>query len=259
MVEVPTSGFSVARVEHKMGLRGSPTAELVFDGVRLSSANLIGAEGDGFDLAIRIGEWATKLGAPVMHRFRTGQEFDGVAVVLKFRSDTVDLVRRRWGAITAAQLGVSFTQFLIFFAALRGVEGASTETSILVAFGAFAAGLLDLAVPTSPIWAQAVLAVVVALLGVVIGRPFLSQRLKRRGEPPLTPGVHGGFVGQRALALDEVGDELHPGHVRLAGETWLAFAEDHQSIPTGAPVIVTAVRGTTLAVRPADGPTAPEA
>ncbi len=52
-VEVPTDGFSVARVEHKMGLRGSPTAELVFDGVRVPSANLIGAEGDGFELAMR--------------------------------------------------------------------------------------------------------------------------------------------------------------------------------------------------------------
>jgi Acyl-CoA dehydrogenases len=53
VVEVPTDGFSVARVEHKMGIRGSPTAELVFDGVRVSAANRVGAEGDGFDLAMR--------------------------------------------------------------------------------------------------------------------------------------------------------------------------------------------------------------
>ena len=152
--------------------------------------------------------------------------------------------------------------YLIWFVAALGllvIELTSTTFySIFLAFGAFAAGLLDLAVPTSPIWLQATLAVVVALLGVVIGRPFLSQRLKRRGEAPLTPGVHGGFVGQRVLALDDLGDELHPGHVRLAGETWLAFAEDHQSIPTGAPVIVTAVRGTTLVVRPASGPVTAE-
>ena len=32
-----------------MGLRGSPTAELAFDGVRVPAANRIGAEGDGFD------------------------------------------------------------------------------------------------------------------------------------------------------------------------------------------------------------------
>ena len=41
------------------------------------------------------------------------------------------------------------------------------------------------------------------MLGVVVGRPFLRQRLRRQGEPPLTPGVHGGFVGQRALGLDD--------------------------------------------------------
>ncbi len=53
IVEVPTAGFSVARVEHKMGLRGSPTAELAFDGVRVPAANLVGAEGDGFGLAMQ--------------------------------------------------------------------------------------------------------------------------------------------------------------------------------------------------------------
>jgi alkylation response protein AidB-like acyl-CoA dehydrogenase len=53
VVEVPADGFSVARIEHKMGLRGSPTAELAFDGVRVPAANRIGAEGDGFALALR--------------------------------------------------------------------------------------------------------------------------------------------------------------------------------------------------------------
>ena len=53
IVEVPTEGFSVARVEHKMGIRGSPTAELAFDRVRVPAANRVGAEGDGWDLAMR--------------------------------------------------------------------------------------------------------------------------------------------------------------------------------------------------------------
>jgi alkylation response protein AidB-like acyl-CoA dehydrogenase len=53
IVEVPTNGFAVTRIEHKMGLRGSPTAELAFDGVRVPAANRIGAEGDGFGLAMR--------------------------------------------------------------------------------------------------------------------------------------------------------------------------------------------------------------
>jgi alkylation response protein AidB-like acyl-CoA dehydrogenase len=51
-VEVPTPGFSVARLEHKLGIRGSPTAELAFEGVRVPAANRIGAEGDGWALAM---------------------------------------------------------------------------------------------------------------------------------------------------------------------------------------------------------------
>src|SRR6478752_4306266 len=104
--------------------------------------------------------------------------------------------------------------------------------------------------PMYAIWFVAALALLVLeLASTTFFSIFLASRLKRKGEAPLTPGVHGGFVGQRALGLDEIGDELHPGHVRLAGETWLAFSADHLPIPSGAPVVVTAVRGTTLAVR----------
>jgi alkylation response protein AidB-like acyl-CoA dehydrogenase len=53
VVELPTDGFSVTRIEHKMGLRGSPTAELAFDGVRVPAANRLGEEGDGFSIAMR--------------------------------------------------------------------------------------------------------------------------------------------------------------------------------------------------------------
>ncbi|HUQ43323.1 MAG TPA: acyl-CoA dehydrogenase family protein [Candidatus Limnocylindria bacterium] len=51
-VEVPADGFKVARLEHKLGIRGSPTAELNFDDVLVPEANLIGQEGDGWKLAM---------------------------------------------------------------------------------------------------------------------------------------------------------------------------------------------------------------
>jgi len=51
-VEPPTPGFSVTRLEHKLGIRGSPTAELAFDGMRVPAANRIGEEGDGWKLAM---------------------------------------------------------------------------------------------------------------------------------------------------------------------------------------------------------------
>jgi len=53
VVEVPTPGFRVARLEHKMGIRGSPTAELEFQDVRVPATNRIGDEGDGWSLALR--------------------------------------------------------------------------------------------------------------------------------------------------------------------------------------------------------------
>ncbi len=51
-VEVPADGFRVTRVEHKLGIRGSPTAELAFDGLRVPAANRLGDEGDGFRIAM---------------------------------------------------------------------------------------------------------------------------------------------------------------------------------------------------------------
>jgi membrane protein implicated in regulation of membrane protease activity len=147
--------------------------------------------------------------------------------------------------------------YVIWFVAalaLLVLELASTTFfSIFLAIGAFAAGLLAFVVPTSPIWAQAVVAIAVAMAGVVLVRPTAARRLRRSGPGPETPGVHGGLVGQRVLALDEIGDNLHPGHVRLVGETWLAYSADGRPIPVGAPVVVEAVRGTTLSVRPAEG------
>jgi alkylation response protein AidB-like acyl-CoA dehydrogenase len=53
IVEKDMAGFGVERIEHKMGIRGSPTAELSFRGVRVSDANRVGDEGDGFRIAMR--------------------------------------------------------------------------------------------------------------------------------------------------------------------------------------------------------------
>ncbi len=45
-------GVRVAKLEHKMGLRGSPTGEVVFDNVRVPAENRIGEEGQGFTIAM---------------------------------------------------------------------------------------------------------------------------------------------------------------------------------------------------------------
>jgi alkylation response protein AidB-like acyl-CoA dehydrogenase len=45
-------GVQVAKLEHKMGVRGSPTAQIVLDDVRVPVDNLIGEEGQGFRYAM---------------------------------------------------------------------------------------------------------------------------------------------------------------------------------------------------------------
>jgi alkylation response protein AidB-like acyl-CoA dehydrogenase len=45
-------GVKVAKLEHKMGLRGSPTGEVVFDDVRVPVENRVGEEGQGFTIAM---------------------------------------------------------------------------------------------------------------------------------------------------------------------------------------------------------------
>jgi alkylation response protein AidB-like acyl-CoA dehydrogenase len=45
-------GVRVAKLEHKMGLRGSPTGEVVLDDVRVPVENRIGEEGQGFTIAM---------------------------------------------------------------------------------------------------------------------------------------------------------------------------------------------------------------
>ena len=54
LVESDAPGFEVARLEPKMGIAGTTTGELVFDRCRIPVENLLGEEGEGFRLAMRI-------------------------------------------------------------------------------------------------------------------------------------------------------------------------------------------------------------
>ena len=52
IVEKGTPGFSVGKLEHKLGIRASSTAELVFEDCFVPEANRLGDEGKGFRLAL---------------------------------------------------------------------------------------------------------------------------------------------------------------------------------------------------------------
>src|SRR6185369_15567086 len=53
LVEAGTPGFSVGKKERKMGIRGSPTVALHFTDCAVPVEQRLGAEGEGFSLAMR--------------------------------------------------------------------------------------------------------------------------------------------------------------------------------------------------------------
>lgn len=57
IVEKGTPGFSFGRIERKMGLRGTSTAELIFDDCHVPAGNRLGAEGQGFKIAMQTLDW----------------------------------------------------------------------------------------------------------------------------------------------------------------------------------------------------------
>ncbi|HTU86045.1 MAG TPA: acyl-CoA dehydrogenase family protein [Solirubrobacteraceae bacterium] len=68
VVEADRPGFSVGKVEHKLGIRGSPTGQPIFDDVHVPAENVIGEVGHGFKVAMatldrsRLGVAAQALG-----------------------------------------------------------------------------------------------------------------------------------------------------------------------------------------------------
>ena len=124
--------------------------------------------------------------------------------------------------------------------------------AIFLAMGAFAATIITAV--GAPIWLSAVLFAGVAFGGTLMLRPTLKRISDRRMGPRLAlPGASDSLVGSRALTVDAVGDEHHPGHARLAGEKWLAVTEEPGGVAPDTQVMVIEVRGTTLVVMPLTG------
>jgi uncharacterized membrane protein YbhN (UPF0104 family) len=103
-------------------------------------------------LAVAIGHLGNKLINPLRKHVSKLKDLDLVQPISKFRGDMYDVLRRRWLFLTIAQLAVILTQFAIFYASLRGVEGwnSADGTSPLVAFAAFATSQIMLMVPITP-------------------------------------------------------------------------------------------------------------
>ena len=84
VVEADTPGFEVARLEPKLGIAGSTTGELLFDGCRVPESNRLGAEGAGFKLAMRI-----------LDRSRPGVAAQALGIAQGATDDALEYARTR--------------------------------------------------------------------------------------------------------------------------------------------------------------------
>ena len=99
LVEKGTPGFGFGAHEKKMGIRSCPATELVFDGAEVPAANRLGAEGDGYRIALSaLGEGRISIAAACVGIARAGLE-----AAARHVSD-----RRAFGGRLADQQGVRF-------------------------------------------------------------------------------------------------------------------------------------------------------
>lgn len=53
VVDKGTAGLRIGRTEHKMGMRGSPTSQIILEDCRIPKENILGQEGEGFIQALK--------------------------------------------------------------------------------------------------------------------------------------------------------------------------------------------------------------
>jgi len=99
LVEKDLPGFSVGKVEHKMGIRGSQTAELVFTDCEVPADKLLGREGEGFKIAMA-----------TLDRTRPGVAAQALGIAQGAFDYAVDYVktRKQFGKPIADQQGIQF-------------------------------------------------------------------------------------------------------------------------------------------------------
>jgi uncharacterized membrane protein YbhN (UPF0104 family) len=185
----------------------------------------------GFALAMRresvaagLAQLSNHVLAPFARRFRKGRQLDLVPGFLAFRSDLVDLVRRRWALITAAQLAVIGAQFAVLYCSLRGVEGWSrASTPMLVVFGAFAMAQLGMMIPLTPGGLGTVDAALITLLvsqGVPAGQATAADLVWRAASfvPQILVGATALLAWSRLRAGREQARPVDRGEYRTDHE-----------------------------------------
>ncbi|USK80328.1 acyl-CoA dehydrogenase [Peribacillus frigoritolerans] len=99
ILEKDFPGFSVGKKEKKLGIRSSPTTEIIFDECRVPKENLLGKEGEGFKIAMM-----------TLDGGRNGIAAQAVGIAQGALDAAVDYAKERvqFGKPISAQQGIGF-------------------------------------------------------------------------------------------------------------------------------------------------------
>ncbi|OLO28978.1 acyl-CoA dehydrogenase [Alkalihalophilus pseudofirmus] len=127
IVESDMPGFSVGKKEKKLGIRSSPTTEIIFEDVRVPKENMLGQEGEGFKIAMM-----------TLDGGRNGIAAQAVGIAQGALDASVNYAkeRKQFGKSIGAQQGIAFkladmatkveaSRLLTYQAAWRETEGLS--------------------------------------------------------------------------------------------------------------------------------------
>lgn len=115
IVEKGTPGFTIGKVEDKMGIRGSSTTELIFENCRIPKENLLGREGQGFKIAMK-----------TLDGGRIGIASQALGIAQGAIDETVEYVKER------KQFGKRLSQFQNTQFELANMQTATDAARLLV-------------------------------------------------------------------------------------------------------------------------------
>jgi membrane protein implicated in regulation of membrane protease activity len=121
-----------------------------------------------------------------------------------------------------------------------------TNAFLAVFIGAGAIVPFFLALASVPFAVQAVLWLVISAVLVGALRPAALHRFQRKGVIDLSAPAKSTMTNLTGFVEDAVGDEGHPGRVKIKGESWRAVTSANETIPDGTQVVVRKTYGTTL-------------
>jgi membrane protein implicated in regulation of membrane protease activity len=121
--------------------------------------------------------------------------------------------------------------------------------ALFIGFGAAVAFIL--AIASVPFALQAILWLIISGVTLMALRPFAMKNFHRALVTDMSRPTKSALTNLKGIVEVTVGDENHPGRVKIQGESWKAVTDWIEPIPDGSPIVVKKTYGTTLWVEPA--------